>query len=134
MADSLHDQAAMGERARIARDLHDVVAHHVSAIAVQAETARLTTEGMPDEGRAQLEAIGDTAATRSTRCGASSACCASDANGEPRRAPQPGLALLDELVDTARAAGTNVRLTLSGRVTRCRRASTSVPTGSCRRR
>src|SRR5262249_16665552 len=45
------DQALMEERARIARELHDVVAHHVSMIAVQAETARLTTPGLPDEAR-----------------------------------------------------------------------------------
>ena len=56
MVDTLQDQAAMEERARIARDLHDVVAHHVSAIAVQAESARLTTEGLPEEGRAHFEA------------------------------------------------------------------------------
>ena len=54
MADTLRDQAAMEERARIARELHDVVAHHVSMIAVQAETARLTTPGMPAEGQARL--------------------------------------------------------------------------------
>ncbi len=41
-----------------------------------------------------------------------------DANGEPERAPQPGLMQLTELVDTARAAGTNVHLTLSGEITR----------------
>ena len=49
------------ERARIARELHDVVAHHVSTIAIQADTARLTTPGMPPEGAEQLEAIGETA-------------------------------------------------------------------------
>ena len=42
-ADTLLEHAARGERARIARELHDVVAHHISMIAVQAETARLTT-------------------------------------------------------------------------------------------
>ena len=51
----------MGERARIARELHDVVAHHISMIAVQAETARLATPGMPAAASEQLLAIGATA-------------------------------------------------------------------------
>ena len=114
MEDSLHDQAAMGERARIARDLHDVVAHHVSAIAVQAETARLTIEGMPDEGKAQLEAIGGTARDALAEMRRLLGVLRADANGEPERAPQPGLALLDELVETARGAGSEVRLTVEG--------------------
>ena len=57
---------ARGERARIARELHDVVAHHISMIAVQAETARLATPGMPSDGARQLLAIGDTARTALT--------------------------------------------------------------------
>ena len=40
-AGDLLEHAARGERARIARELHDVVAHHISMIAVQAETARV---------------------------------------------------------------------------------------------
>jgi signal transduction histidine kinase len=57
----LADHLARGERARIARELHDVVAHHISMIAVQAETARLTTPGLPSAGAQRLAAIGDTA-------------------------------------------------------------------------
>ena len=64
MADTLLEHEARGERARIARELHDVVAHHISMIAVQAETARLTTPGMPAEGAERLLAIGDTARRR----------------------------------------------------------------------
>ncbi|WP_245646723.1 sensor histidine kinase [Microtetraspora niveoalba] len=60
-ADSLLEHVARGERARIARELHDVVAHHISMIAVQAETARLATPGMPAAGAERLLAIGDTA-------------------------------------------------------------------------
>jgi signal transduction histidine kinase len=117
MAVTLEDQAAMGERARIARDLHDVVAHHVSAIAVEAETARLTTEGMPEEGRAHLESIGQTARDALDEMRRLLGVLREDANGEPAREPQPGLARLDELVDTARAAGSPVALTLKGRMT-----------------
>ena len=116
MVDTLQDQAAMGERARIARDLHDVVAHHVSAIAVQAESARLTTEGLPDEGRAQFEAIGQTARDALSEMRRLLGVLREDANAEVVRDPQPGLARLNELVETARAAGTPVRLTLDGRV------------------
>src|SRR5215475_6685687 len=47
IADTLLEHTARGERARIARELHDVVAHHISMIVIQAETARLTTPGMP---------------------------------------------------------------------------------------
>ncbi len=57
----LAEHLARGERARIARELHDVVAHHISMIAVQAETARLTTPGLTDAGVQRFAAIGDTA-------------------------------------------------------------------------
>jgi signal transduction histidine kinase len=122
MADTLHDRAAMGERARIARDLHDVVAHHVSAIAVQAETARLTIDDLPDEGRAQFAAIGATARDALGEMRRLLGVLRADANGQAERTPQPGLALLDELVETARAAGSEVRLTMEGE-------STTLPPG-----
>jgi signal transduction histidine kinase len=108
------DQALMEERARIARELHDVVAHHVSMIAVQAETARLTTPDLPVEGKQRFEAIGDTARDSLNDLRQLLGVLREDAPGEAERAPQPGLADLDALVDAAREAGTPVRLTMSG--------------------
>jgi len=122
MVDTLQDQAAMEERARIARDLHDVVAHHVSAIAVQAESARLTTEGLPEEGRAHFESIGQTARDALTEMRRLLGVLREDANAEVARDPQPSLAHVNDLVETARAAGSPVTLTLEGAVA-------SVPTG-----
>jgi signal transduction histidine kinase len=116
MADTLQDHAARGERARIARDLHDIVAHHVSAIAVQAETARLTTPDLPDQGREHFEAIGNTARDALDEMRRLLGVLREDANGGAQRAPQPGLAQLDELIETARTGGTSVQLTVSGRV------------------
>jgi signal transduction histidine kinase len=114
MSDTLREQAATQERARIARELHDVVAHHVSMVAVQAETARLTTPGMPPEGRDRLAAIGDTARDALTEMRRLLGVLRADVDGEAERAPQPGLDRLEELVDDARAAGTTVHLAVRG--------------------
>ena len=95
---------ARGERARIARELHDVVAHHISMIAVQAETARLATPGMPADGARQLLAIGDTARTALTEMRRLLGVLREDTDTETTRQPQPGLPQLVELVDDARAS------------------------------
>ena len=52
---------AAAERARIARELHDVVAHHVSLMAVQAEAATSLLPDKPAQARRSVEIIGDTA-------------------------------------------------------------------------
>ena len=116
IAGDLLEHTARGERARIARELHDVVAHHISMVAVQAETARLTTPGMPEAGAQRLSAIGDTARAALTEMRRLLGVLREDADVEAaERQPQPGLGQLIDLVDTARgAAGTNMRLILSG--------------------
>ncbi|HEY6890521.1 MAG TPA: sensor histidine kinase [Solirubrobacter sp.] len=106
-------QAALQERARIARELHDVVAHHVSTIAIQADTARLTTPGMPPEGGERLEAIGQTARDAMTEMRRVLGVLRTEDGGE--LAPQPGLDRLGELLETARESGTPVRFVLDGR-------------------
>jgi signal transduction histidine kinase len=123
VAEAQRDQAALAERARIARELHDVVAHHVSMIAIQADTARLATPGMPEQGRERLEIIGTTARDTMTELRRLLGVLRSDGDddhGDPgdSRSPQPGLDRLDELVAGARAAGTPVRLVLAGQVGR----------------
>ncbi|MCX5237867.1 sensor histidine kinase [Streptomyces prunicolor] len=114
-ADTLLEHAARGERARIARELHDVVAHHISMIAVQAETARLTTPGLPAEGATRLLAIGDTARTALTEMRRLLGVLREDADTGVQRRPQPGLGQLIDLVDESRdAAGSRTRLIVSG--------------------
>lgn len=119
VAGSLLEHAARGERARITRELHDVVAHHISMISVQAETARLTTPGMPAEGAKRLSAIGETAREALTEMRRLLGVLRADADTLPARAPQPGLADVVELVDGARASsgGASTRLIVHGHVT-----------------
>ena len=116
MAESLREQTAMEERARIARELHDIVAHHLSVIAVQSETARLTSPRLSADARKRFEAIAATARDALTETRRLLGVLREDVDGEADRAPQPGLARLSELVDTARDAGANVRLILQGKV------------------
>jgi signal transduction histidine kinase len=116
IAGELVEHTARGERARIARELHDVVAHHISMIAVQAETGRLTTPGMPAAGAQRLTEIGDTARAGLTEMRRLLGVLREDAQAEvPDRHPQPGLEQLSGLVDEAReSSGAACRLIVSG--------------------
>jgi len=116
IASTLIEHTARGERARIARELHDVVAHHISMIAVQAETARLTTPDLPAAGAQRLMEIGATARAGLTEMRRLLGVLREDAEADVAdRHPQPGLDQLNELLDEARDAGGAVaRLIVSG--------------------
>jgi signal transduction histidine kinase len=116
MAESLREQTAMEERARIARELHDIVAHHLSVIAVQSETARLTSPKLSADARGRFEAIAATARDALTETRRLLGVLREDVEGEADRSPQPGLEQLADLVDTARDAGADIRLILQGKV------------------
>jgi signal transduction histidine kinase len=78
-------QAVAEERARIARELHDVVAHSVSATVVQAEAAEEVLSDAPERARQSLVRIQDTGARRSGRCaGCSGSCGTGPAAGSSR--------------------------------------------------
>jgi len=113
---SLLEHTARGERARVSRELHDVVAHHISMIAVQAETARLTTAGMPPTGAQRLSAIGDTARAALTEMRRLLGVLREDTwAAVADRQPQPGLRQLNELLNEARdASGSGIRLIVRG--------------------
>jgi signal transduction histidine kinase len=95
------------EQARIARELHDVIAHSVAVIVVQAGAAGDVFDTRPDQARAALRSIEDTGrdALRELRrlLGA-----VRPDGAEVPVPPQPGLAQLDELAQPLRAAGLTV--------------------------
>ena len=105
--------AVLGERTRIARELHDVVAHDVSVMLVQAAAAKRTVPADPERARAAIAAVEDTGR---------------EALGELRRllgvlrrgdeelalAPQPSLERIGALVQRMRATGLPVELEVAG--------------------
>jgi signal transduction histidine kinase len=122
LADTLTEHTVRGERARIARELHDVVAHHISMVAVQAETARLTTPGLSAAGAQRFTEIGGTARAGLTEMRRLLGVLREDAEDAGAlvadRHPQPGLPQLAELIDAAREATAShaTRLIVSGPV------------------
>ncbi|WP_412566254.1 sensor histidine kinase [Streptomyces nojiriensis] len=109
------------ERARIARELHDVVAHHMSVITVQADSAPYRVPGMSEPVREEFAAIAASAReslgemrrllTVLRGDGAGGAEGAGGADGE--RAPQPGIDRLQQLVEATVRAGQPVELSLA---------------------
>jgi signal transduction histidine kinase len=103
------EQAAEAERIRIARELHDIVAHHLSVIVLQAAGARASRNG----GETNLEKIensGRQALAETRRLLG----VLRDPGGETGLAPQPGIDELDALAASVRAAGVPVHLVISG--------------------
>jgi signal transduction histidine kinase len=103
-------RAAAEEQARIARELHDVIAHALSVIVVQATAAADAFERDPDEAQAPIEAVERTA--RSAL--ADLRRVLGVLHGEADYEPQPGLARIDELVESIRTTGLHVSLEIEG--------------------
>ena len=106
-------RAAEEERARIARELHDVVTHNVSVMVIQAGAARQVLEASPQQAREALlsvEASGRAAMTELRHVMG-----LLTADGETLDlAPQPGMAELESLVGRVRASGLPVELVVTG--------------------
>ncbi len=104
---------AMEERARIAREIHDVVTHSVSVIAVQAGAARRVVETTPEKARDALASI--ERISRETMAELRGAVgVLRGGEGGAALTPQPGLARLDDLVRQFRDAGMNVEVSTEG--------------------
>src|SRR5215475_12593949 len=107
--------AAAAERARIARELHDVVAHNVSVMVVQADGASYALGSDPDRARQALAAISATGRQALMEMRRMLGVLRRDDDGtEPERAPLPGIGQLGELLEQARATGLAVSFTVEG--------------------
>ena len=109
-------RAVASERARIARELHDVVAHHVSMMVVQAEAGPVAVERDPARAAGAFEAIAATGrqALVEMRRLLGVLRGDGDADGAPSLAPQPGLAQVPSLVEQVGRAGLRVELVVEG--------------------
>jgi signal transduction histidine kinase len=105
--------AVAAERARIARELHDVVAHNVSVMVVQADGAGYVLRSDPDRAAAAMEAVSRTGRQALTEMRRLLGVLRTG-DGAAELAPVPGLAQLRELLDQARTAGLSVSFTLQG--------------------
>ncbi|GAA3214364.1 sensor histidine kinase [Oerskovia jenensis] len=99
-------ETVASERARIAHDLHDVVAHHISLVAVRAESAPYVHPSMDAESRVVLADIADDA--RRALGELRQVLAVLQRTEDADRAPQPGAADVVALVDAARSAGQSV--------------------------
>jgi signal transduction histidine kinase len=109
--------AAAEERTRIARELHDVVAHHVSLMAVQSEAAAALLPSRPAEAAKAVDIIGQTAREALTELRRLLGVLRGPAevNGRAATAPVPSISALDEVLGPVRQAGVQVSLHVEGR-------------------
>jgi signal transduction histidine kinase len=106
-------EALRAERARIARELHDVLAHAISVIVLQARGARHALAEQPQEARGAIDAIERTASLALGEMRRLLNVIRAD-DGAPALTPQPSLAQIEPLITEVRAAGLPVELQVEG--------------------
>ncbi|MEV8632747.1 sensor histidine kinase [Streptosporangium sp. NPDC051023] len=113
-------RAVTEERVRIARELHDIVAHHMSVISVQAGLARYVFTSDPGTARTALATVADTSHEALEEMRRLLAVLRVDRRpgGDGVYDPTPGLTELGQLVERVRAAGVDVDLEVTGRARR----------------
>lgn len=104
----LADRAVAQERVRIAQELHDVVAHKVSLMAVNAQALGATAGDAPMT--AGTDVIADLGRQTMQEMHATLRLLRSGNGGEPELAPQPGLGQLERLLEQSRGAGLEIEL------------------------
>lgn len=113
-------RAVEDERERIARELHDIVTHHVSVIVIQAGAGLTALDRRPDRARSALQAIDRTSREALTDMRRmlgmlrDAHAPGTPMEGDETRAPMPRLERLGELIEQVRAAGLPVELSLDG--------------------
>ncbi|NLU81599.1 histidine kinase [Rhodococcus sp. HNM0569] len=106
-------RSILEERARIARDLHDVVAHHMSMVVVQAQSAPYRLGGVSDDVKAEFDSIGASGRAALDEIRGMLGVLRSDGqSGE--HMPQPGARDVDGLLDATRRTGADLRVTTTG--------------------
>ncbi|MFG2793096.1 sensor histidine kinase [Streptomyces sp. NPDC048419] len=96
------------ERLRIARDLHDVVAHHIALVNVQAGVAAHVMDKRPDQAKEALAHVREASRSALNELRATVGLLRQSGDPEAPTEPAPGLDRLDELVGTFRSAGLHV--------------------------
>ena len=104
----------LAERTRIARDLHDLVAHSVSLMTVQAGAARLLLPSDPARARESLRSVEETGREALADLRRLFGIVRGE-EGDAALAPQPGLARLDALLEQSRKAGLPVEVAIEGK-------------------
>ena len=107
-------QAVQGERVRVARELHDVLAHHVSVMGVQAGAARRVLDRSPEQAAEAMRSIDDASRTAVAELHRLLGFLHREGDADEGTAPQPSLRRVDDLIAQMRAAGLDVTLHVEG--------------------
>jgi signal transduction histidine kinase len=116
-AEQRAELAVAAERARLTRELHDVVAHGISVMVVQAQGASAALRHHPERTATALDHIVETGRASLADMRRLLGLARRDPRHGPELAPQPGIAALPALVDQVRDAGTTVSLQVEGQPT-----------------